>query len=59
VIFQEESQEFLLMLADGARKRASELPGGKEMTVFEGDAKQTIKDGMQTELASHEFTVKK
>jgi spermidine synthase len=46
-------------LADGARKRASELPGGKEMTVFEGDAKQTIKDGMQTELASHEFTVKK
>jgi hypothetical protein len=33
-------------LADSARERARQLPGGKEMTIFEGDAKETIREGV-------------
>jgi hypothetical protein len=33
-------------LADAARKRASQLPSGKEITIFEGDAKETIREGV-------------
>jgi len=33
-------------LADVARKRASQLPIGKEITIFEGDAKEKIREGV-------------
>jgi hypothetical protein len=33
-------------LADSARERARQLPDGKEMTIFEGDAKDTIREGV-------------
>ncbi len=33
-------------LADAARKRAGQLPTGKEIAIFEGDAKETIQEGV-------------
>lgn len=33
-------------LADAARKRAGQLPGSQEIAIFEGDAKETIREGI-------------